>query len=183
MICCQLSCQKQHGNRQIALALQGSLYGDSQLIRLHPEAVDSTQPSNYVEVMDVWTNLGPIIDLAVVDLERQGQGQVVTCSGKGMDSSLRIVRNGIGMIEQAAVELAGHCLSSPQRARLCFAALPAIGSWQPGQLVKPPLELSVPLHTAKPLHSAVVRGLGESDNAERMCKCKCKAAESHPASI
>lgn len=87
--------------------MQGSLYGDSQLIRLHPEAVDPTQPANFVEVMDVWTNLGPIIDLAVVDLERQGQGQVVTCSGKGPDSSLRIVRNGIGMIEQAAVELAG----------------------------------------------------------------------------
>ena len=57
--------------------------------------------------MDTWTNLGPIVDLAVVDLERQGQGQVVTCSGKGLDSSLRIVRNGIGMIEQAAVELPG----------------------------------------------------------------------------
>ncbi|DBA79836.1 TPA: hypothetical protein ACH3X2_007673 [Trebouxia sp. C0005] len=85
----------------------GSLYGDSQLIRLQAEAVDPAQPSNFVEVMDVWTNLGPIIDLAVVDLERQGQGQVVTCSGKGPDSSLRIVRNGIGMIEQAAVELAG----------------------------------------------------------------------------
>ncbi len=89
--------------------LQGSLYGDSQLIRLQAEAVDPAQPSNFVEVMDVWTNLGPIIDLAVVDLERQGQGQVVTCSGKGPDSSLRIVRNGIGMIEQAAVELAGQC--------------------------------------------------------------------------
>lgn len=91
--------------------MQGSLYGDSQVIRLQPEAVDPAQPSNFVEVMDVWTNLGPIIDLAVVDLERQGQGQVVTCSGKGPDSSLRIVRNGIGMIEQAAVELAGpSCL-------------------------------------------------------------------------
>ena len=89
--------------------LQGSLYGDSQLIRLQADAVDPAQPSNFVEVMDVWTNLGPIIDLAVVDLERQGQGQVVTCSGKGPDSSPRIVRNGIGMIEQAAVELAGQC--------------------------------------------------------------------------
>ena len=58
--------------------------------------------------MDIWTNLGAIIDLAVVDLERQGQGQVVTCSGVAQDSSLRIVRNGIGMIEQAAVELAGE---------------------------------------------------------------------------
>lgn len=130
MICCQLSCQKQHGNRQIALALQGSLYGDSQLIRLHPEAVDPAQPSNFVEVMDVWTNLGPIIDLAVVDLERQGQGQVVTCSGKGMDSSLRIVRNGIGMIEQAAVELAGHCFSSykEQSCALLLCLQQALGS-------------------------------------------------------
>lgn len=109
---CPPPCQKQHSNRRIAPVLQGSLYGDSQLIRLHPEAVDPAQPSNFVEVMDEWTNLGPIIDLAVVDLERQGQGQVVTCSGKGLDSSLRIVRNGIGMIEQAAVELAGQCFSS-----------------------------------------------------------------------
>ena len=33
--------------------------------------------------------------------------QVVTCSGVGVDGSLRIVRNGIGVIEQAAVELPG----------------------------------------------------------------------------
>ena len=33
--------------------------------------------------------------------------QVVTCSGAGVDGSLRIVRNGIGVIEQAAVELPG----------------------------------------------------------------------------
>ena len=70
--------------------------------------------------MDVWTNLGPIIDLAVVDLERQGQGQVVTCSGKSLDSSLRIVRNGIGMIEQAAVELAGQCFPSCEQQGCAF---------------------------------------------------------------
>ena len=87
--------------------MQGSLFGDSQLIRLCPEAVDPAQPNNFVEVMDVWTNLGAIIDLAVVDLERQGQGQVVTCSGVAQDSSLRIVRNGTCMFEQAAAELAG----------------------------------------------------------------------------
>lgn len=33
--------------------------------------------------------------------------QVVTCSGGGIDGSLRIVRNGIGVIEQATVELPG----------------------------------------------------------------------------
>ena len=33
--------------------------------------------------------------------------QVITCSGVYADGSLRIVRNGIGMIEQATVELPG----------------------------------------------------------------------------
>ncbi len=33
--------------------------------------------------------------------------QVVTCSGIQADGSLRIVRNGIGMIEQATAELPG----------------------------------------------------------------------------
>jgi DNA damage-binding protein 1 len=52
-------------------------------------------------------NLGPIVDLCVVDLERQGQGQVVTCSGAFKDGSLRIVRNGIGINEQVSL----YCLS------------------------------------------------------------------------
>ena len=33
--------------------------------------------------------------------------QVVTCSGAGVDGSLRVVRNGIGVVEQALVELPG----------------------------------------------------------------------------
>lgn len=56
-------------------------------------------------------NLGPIVDLCVVDLERQGQGQVVTCSGAFKDGSLRIVRNGIGINEQVSfwlIEQKGH---------------------------------------------------------------------------
>lgn len=82
----------------------GSSYGDSQLIKLH------LQPDNrgqYVEVLQRFVNLGPIVDFCVVDLERQGQGQVVTCSGAFKDGSLRIVRNGIGINEQASAELPG----------------------------------------------------------------------------
>lgn len=52
-------------------------------------------------------NVGPVVDFAVMDLERQGQGQVVSCSGVGQDGSLRIVRNGIGLNEHAHIELAG----------------------------------------------------------------------------
>ncbi|KAK8567775.1 hypothetical protein V6N13_105725 [Hibiscus sabdariffa] len=82
----------------------GSSYGDSQLIKLNlqPDAKGS-----FVEVLDRYVNLGPIVDFCVVDLERQGQGQVVTCSGAYKDGSLRIVRNGIGINEQASVELQG----------------------------------------------------------------------------
>ncbi|KAI9117899.1 hypothetical protein K1719_011041 [Acacia pycnantha] len=47
---------------------------------------------SYVEVLERYVNLGPIVDLCVVDLERQGQGQVVPCSGAFKDGSLRIVR-------------------------------------------------------------------------------------------
>lgn len=32
-------------------------------------------------MLDTFMNLGPIVDMCVIDLERQGQGQVVTCSG------------------------------------------------------------------------------------------------------
>jgi hypothetical protein len=45
-------------------------------IRLHPTPVSHKEPSNFVEVLDTMTNLGPILDFVVVDLERQGQGQV-----------------------------------------------------------------------------------------------------------
>lgn len=57
----------------------GSRLGDSQLIKLNSRA-DSR--NSYVTVMETFTNLAPILDMCVVDLERQGQGQMVTCSGK-----------------------------------------------------------------------------------------------------
>ncbi|KAG6407151.1 hypothetical protein SASPL_130135 [Salvia splendens] len=87
-----------------AVVFVGSSYGDSQLIKLNlqPDAKGS-----YVEVLERYVNLGPIVDFCVVDLERQGQGLVVTCSGAYKDGSLRIVRNGIGINEQASVELQG----------------------------------------------------------------------------
>ncbi|PHT38891.1 DNA damage-binding protein 1, partial [Capsicum baccatum] len=87
-----------------AFVFIGSSYGDSQLVKLNlqPDAKGS-----YVEVLERYVNLGPIVDFCVVDLERQGQGQVVTCSGAYKDGSLRIVRNGIGINEQASVELQG----------------------------------------------------------------------------
>ncbi|KAF8072489.1 DDB1A [Scenedesmus sp. PABB004] len=67
---------------------------------------DDGGPS-YVEVVDSWPSLAPIVDFVVMDLERQGQGQLVACSGVFQDGSLRVVRNGIGIHEAAAMELPG----------------------------------------------------------------------------
>lgn len=72
----------------------GSRMGDSQLIKLNSKADDN---GSYVTLMETFTNLAPIVDMCVVDLERQGQGQLVTCSGAFKEGSLRIIRNGIGI--------------------------------------------------------------------------------------
>ncbi|ESO97964.1 hypothetical protein LOTGIDRAFT_209160 [Lottia gigantea] len=82
----------------------GSRLGDSQLVKLN---VDQDDNGSYVQVMETFTNLGPIVDMCVVDLERQGQGQLVTCSGSHKEGSLRIIRNGIGIHEHANIDLAG----------------------------------------------------------------------------
>lgn len=85
----------------------GSRGADSQLIRMDPVPIPGSDPASYVEVLQTFTNLGPIVDFCVVDMDRQGQGQVVTCSNIAQDGSLRIIRNGIGINEQATVELQG----------------------------------------------------------------------------
>lgn len=82
----------------------GSRHGDSQLVKLNTVADES---GSYVTPMETFTNLGPILDMCVVDLERQGQGQMITCSGSFKDGSLRIIRNGIGIQEQACIDLMG----------------------------------------------------------------------------
>jgi DNA damage-binding protein 1 len=75
----------------------GSAFGDSQLIKLQQTPDDS---GNYVQVLDLHMNIGPIVDMCVVASDRQGQCQVVTCSGAYKDGSLRVVRSGIGIHEQ-----------------------------------------------------------------------------------
>jgi DNA damage-binding protein 1 len=52
----------------------GSALGDSQLVKLHSNKLAT---GNYTELVDTMPNLGPIVDFAVVDLDRQGQGQVL----------------------------------------------------------------------------------------------------------
>ena len=76
----------------------GSCFGDCQLLRLSTTA-DAN--GDFISEVAREPNIGPIIDFAVVDLERHGQGQVVTCSGAFRDGSLRVVRNRVGIDEHA----------------------------------------------------------------------------------
>ncbi|CAH0728160.1 unnamed protein product, partial [Brenthis ino] len=82
----------------------GSRLGDSALVRLSAARDDAAQ---YVLPMESFTSLAPIVDMCVVDLERQGQNQLITCSGAFKMGSLRIIRNGIGIQEQASIDLPG----------------------------------------------------------------------------
>ena len=68
----------------------GSRMGDSRLVRLH-STKDPTSKS-FLSTMQTFPNLGPIVDMAVVDLERQGQGQLITCSGKWIKMSHALAR-------------------------------------------------------------------------------------------
>lgn len=54
----------------------GSDGGDSKLLLLHPEADAVT--GSCIEEVETYTNVGPIVDFAVIDLDRQGQGMVRT---------------------------------------------------------------------------------------------------------
>ena len=100
----------------------GSYYGDSQLVQLRDTPVMVVSPSgqqlpSYVDVLDTYTNIGPILDMSVVASEKQGQDVVVTCSGAYGMGSLRVIRSGIGVDVQAQIELPGikgvWSLSSP----------------------------------------------------------------------
>lgn len=86
----------------------GSDQGDTQLIKL--ETTPNPKTGSHIVVVQRYPHLGPITDFCIVKgmgYLRQGQGQVVTCSGVGKDGSLRVIRNGIGITEQASAELPG----------------------------------------------------------------------------
>ncbi len=79
----------------------GSTFGDSQLLFLEDE--------KYQILEKPFVNLGPIVDFDVrrTGTNSNGSHSLVTASGSGMDGTLRILRNGIGMEEYASIELPG----------------------------------------------------------------------------
>ncbi|KAH6581560.1 hypothetical protein BASA61_009017 [Batrachochytrium salamandrivorans] len=78
-----------------------SHFGDSELQLIVPEDADT---GNVLSLCETFPNLAPISDFCVVDIEKQGQVQLVACSGAQRDGSLRIIRNGIGVEEIGQLE-------------------------------------------------------------------------------
>ncbi|CAG8178776.1 unnamed protein product [Penicillium olsonii] len=79
----------------------GSYHGDSQVLQLNDSSF---------EVIQVLSNIGPILDFTVMDLGNRtnvtqthefssGQARIVTGSGAFSDGTLRSVRSGVGMEE------------------------------------------------------------------------------------
>ena len=60
---------------------------------------------SHIDELAVYPNIGPVMDMAVIELDREGQTQIVTCSGVGVDGSLRVIRNGVGISELASIDL------------------------------------------------------------------------------
>jgi DNA damage-binding protein 1 len=81
----------------------GSALGDSQVLRLLAER--DAETGALFEVLEAQANLAPIVDFACVDLESQGQDQVVACCGAHKDGTLRVIRNGVGVIVEADLPL------------------------------------------------------------------------------
>jgi DNA damage-binding protein 1 len=93
----------------------GSTFGDCQLIELLEEKTTEVvlddkskqngepQIGSYLRVVDTSTNLGPVVDFCVTDVDEQGVGQMVACCGAFKEGSLRIIRSGLGFMEQSLV--------------------------------------------------------------------------------
>ncbi|KAG8816983.1 hypothetical protein FRC17_000103, partial [Serendipita sp. 399] len=73
----------------------GSETGDSQLVQI--------TSSGNVEIIDVQPNIAPIIDCALVDIDKSGDPVVLTCSGDGKTGSLRIIRTGASTEDLATI--------------------------------------------------------------------------------
>ena len=76
----------------------GSHFGDSELILLTPDKL---------QLVTTFTNIAPVTDFCLVDIDNHGQGQLVTCSGAYKDGSLRIIHSGIGVEDLASLNLRG----------------------------------------------------------------------------
>ncbi|ORX90414.1 hypothetical protein K493DRAFT_409889 [Basidiobolus meristosporus CBS 931.73] len=85
-------------------AFIGSHFGDSQLIKLNSLP---NEDGDFIEVVQSFPNLAPISDFCIVDVDSRERNNMISCSGAFKDGSLRVIRNGVGVKEQAKLEMSG----------------------------------------------------------------------------
>jgi DNA damage-binding protein 1 len=83
----------------------GSSLGDSKLVRLRRPTIPKTRlgQAEDIEVLETFTNIGPILDMCLVQTEKRGQSRLITCSGLNQQGSLRVVSTGVGIQEQVTL--------------------------------------------------------------------------------
>ncbi|CAG9324331.1 unnamed protein product [Blepharisma stoltei] len=79
----------------------GSSFGDSQLIRVLTER----QENSFLSVEQKYQNIGPILDFKVIEGERKGLCNIISCSGYNLDGSLRLVNKGISVTVENQMEI------------------------------------------------------------------------------
>ncbi|KAI5118862.1 hypothetical protein M0805_005306 [Coniferiporia weirii] len=79
----------------------GSHFGDSQLVRI--VTGKSLISGTFLEVVETYRNIAPIVDAVLADTDNSGQPAIVTCSGGRNAGSLRVIRNGANFTEDARI--------------------------------------------------------------------------------
>ncbi|KAF5362887.1 hypothetical protein D9758_007154 [Tetrapyrgos nigripes] len=91
-------------------------FGDEELVQGKGRVIRTH--GRYLSVLQSFTNIAPIHDGALVDLDGSGPHQIITCSGGGNTGSINLVRSGADFEESASVELRDVVGIWPLRDRL-----------------------------------------------------------------
>lgn len=85
----------------------------------HPRGRVITPKGSFITTIETYKNIAPIMDAILVDTDKSGQNQIVTCSGGANTGSLNVIRTGTDFKELAiALDLAGVCKIWPIKAMI-----------------------------------------------------------------
>ncbi|TFY79541.1 hypothetical protein EWM64_g4471 [Hericium alpestre] len=90
-------------NRLFASTYKGKGKASAAVAIKEGEGCIIAMKGQYIEVVDTWKNIAPILDAAVADTEDSGRPYIVTCSGMNNTGSLRLIHSGAELREHAVL--------------------------------------------------------------------------------
>lgn len=85
---------------------------------------DRAEEEEDISLLASYTSLAPILDCCIVESDGGGgASSVITCSGAYKGGSLRVIRQGVGLDELAALEMEGVQKIFHIKAKRVFIAL------------------------------------------------------------